>query len=195
LQKPEIFEVIKDAEPLSDMTLYRFSASQRRRYEQLSEFPEGLLAFGDALCSFNPVYGQGMTVACMESIALRECLAAGQQGIARRFFRAASRLIDTPWQIAVGSDLQHSQVQGKRTAQVRFINWYIEKLYKAAESDSVLATMFLEVANLTRQPAELLTPAIALRVWRRSRSRAESPAESEQPLPAPAAVGSISREE
>jgi 2-polyprenyl-6-methoxyphenol hydroxylase-like FAD-dependent oxidoreductase len=180
LQRPEIFDVIKDAEPLSVTTPYQFSASQRRRYEQLPEFPEGFLAFGDALCSFNPVYGQGMTVACMESIALRECLAAGSQGIARRFFRAASRLIDTPWQIAVGSDLQHPQVQGKRTAQVRFINWYIAKLYKAAESDSVLATIFLDVANLTRQPAELLTPAIALRVWQRSRSR---PADSERPLP------------
>jgi hypothetical protein len=64
-----------------------------------------------------------MTVACMESIALRECLAAGSEGIASRFFRAASRLIDTPWQIVAGSDLQHPQVQGKRTAQVRFIKF------------------------------------------------------------------------
>ena len=74
--------------------------------------------FGDGLCSFNPIYGQGMTVASMEALALRQCLAVGSQEIAGRFFRAARPLIDIPWQIAVGSDLQHPDVEGKRPAQV-----------------------------------------------------------------------------
>jgi 2-polyprenyl-6-methoxyphenol hydroxylase-like FAD-dependent oxidoreductase len=123
LPKPEIFEVIKDAEPLTPLSSYQFTANLRRHYEELSRFPEGLLVFGDALCSFNPVYGQGMTVAGTEALALQECLAAGSQGIARRFFQAASKLIDIPWQMAVGSDLQHPAVEGKRTAQLRLINW------------------------------------------------------------------------
>jgi 2-polyprenyl-6-methoxyphenol hydroxylase-like FAD-dependent oxidoreductase len=169
LQKPEIFDVIRVAEPLCPLMPYQFSANLRRRYEELSRFPAGFLVFGDALCSFNPVYGQGMTVACVESLALRECLAAGTQEIAGRFFRAASQLIDIPWQIAVGSDLQHPRVEGKRTTQVRFINWYIAKLYRAAQDDAVLASRFLEVANLMRQPTALLDPQIAFRVWRRNR--------------------------
>ena len=98
LPKSEIFEVIKDAEPLTSPTPYQFSANLRRHYEELSRFPEGLLVFGDALCSFNPIYGQGMTVACTEALVLRECLAAGPHGIARRFFQAASKVIDIPWQ-------------------------------------------------------------------------------------------------
>jgi len=130
------------------------------------------LVFGDALCSFNPVYGQGMTVACMESLALRECLAAGTQEIAGRFYRAASRLIDIPWQIAVGSDLQHPRVEGERTTQVRFINWYIAKFYRAAQDDAVLASRFLEVANLMRQPSALFDPQIAFRVWKGNRTPA-----------------------
>jgi 2-polyprenyl-6-methoxyphenol hydroxylase-like FAD-dependent oxidoreductase len=169
LQKPEIFNVIKDAEPLSPPTPYQFSANLRRHYEELSRFPEGFLVYGDALCSFNPVFGQGMTVACMESLALRECLLAGTQGSAKRFLRAASRLIDTPWQIAVGSDLQHPRVEGRRTAQVRFINWYIAKYFQAAQHDGVLATKFLEVANLMQPPTALLSPGIALQVWKRNR--------------------------
>ena len=169
LQKPEIFDVIRVAEPLCPLMPYQFTANLRRRYEELSRFPAGFLVFGDALCSFNPVYGQGMTVACVESLALRECLAAGTQEIAGRFFRAASQLIDIPWQIAVGSDLQHPRVEGKRTTQVRFINWYIAKLYRAAQDDAVLASRFLEVANLMRQPTALLDPQIAFRVWRRNR--------------------------
>jgi 2-polyprenyl-6-methoxyphenol hydroxylase-like FAD-dependent oxidoreductase len=172
LQKPEIFEVIRDAEPLTPLTPYQFSANLRRHYQELSRFPEGFLVFGDALCSFNPIYGQGMTVACTEALALRECLAAGSQGIARRFFAAARGLIDIPWQIAVGSDLQHPDVPGKRPAQVRFINWYLAKLYRAGQHDAVLATRFLEVANLMKQPATLMAPQVALRVWKGNRAPA-----------------------
>jgi 2-polyprenyl-6-methoxyphenol hydroxylase-like FAD-dependent oxidoreductase len=166
LPKQEIFDVIKDAEPLGPILSYQFSANQRRYYEELSRFPEGFVVYGDALCSFNPVYGQGMTVTCTEALTLRECLAKGSEGIGRRFFRAAGRVIDIPWQIAVGSDLQHERVEGKRTAQVRFVNWYIARLFQSANRDPVLATKFLEVANLMKAPSTLLSPAVALRVWK-----------------------------
>jgi 2-polyprenyl-6-methoxyphenol hydroxylase-like FAD-dependent oxidoreductase len=174
LPKPEIFDVIREAEPLGPLTSYQFSANLRRHYEELDRFPEGFLVYGDALCSFDPVCAQGMTVASAESLALRECLAAGTEEIARRFFKAASRLIDRPWQIAVGSNLRHPRVEGKRTAQVRLINWYIAKFFQAAERDAVLATKFLEVANLMQQPTALLDPRIVLRVWNGNRAPAQA---------------------
>ena len=127
---------------------------------------------GDGLCSFNPIYGQGMTVASIEALALRQCLAVGSQGIAGRFFRAARPLIDIPWQIAVGSDLQHPEVKGKRPAQVRFVNWYLEKLFRAAQHDGRLATSFLEVANLLKQPTSLIDPKVAFLVWKGNHARA-----------------------
>jgi 2-polyprenyl-6-methoxyphenol hydroxylase-like FAD-dependent oxidoreductase len=172
LQKPEIFEVIRSAEPLTPPTQYHFNTNLRRHYEELTRFPQSYLAFGDALCSFNPIYGQGMTVAGMEALALRDCLAAGSLDLARRFFQAAARLIDVPWQIAVGSDLQHPKVPGKRPPQVRFINWYLAKLYRAGQRDPLLATRFLEVANLMKQPAALMEPRVALRVWKGNRAAA-----------------------
>jgi hypothetical protein len=122
LPKPEIFDVVKNAEPLSALMPYQFNANMRRRYEELPRFPDGFLVFGDAICSFNPIYGQGMTVACLEALTLRQCLATGTHGLAQRFFRAAGRLIDIPWQIAVNSDLQNPMVEGHRTKQVQFIN-------------------------------------------------------------------------
>jgi hypothetical protein len=102
----------------------------------------------------------------MEALTLRECLAKGSNGIGRRFFGATGRLIEIPWQIAVGSDLQHERVGGKRTVQLRFINWYIARLFQSASRDPVLATKFLEVANLIKAPSTLLNPAVALRVWK-----------------------------
>jgi 2-polyprenyl-6-methoxyphenol hydroxylase-like FAD-dependent oxidoreductase len=165
LPKPEIFDAIKDAEPLGPIVTYQFSTNQRRHYEELSRFPEGFIVYGDALCAFNPIYGQGMTVACAEALTLGECLAEGSDRIASRFFHAAGRLVDIPWQIAVGSDLQHERVEGKRTARVRFVNWYIGRLFQSANRDPVLATKFLEVANLMKAPSTLLSPAVALRVW------------------------------
>jgi hypothetical protein len=174
LPTPEIYDVIAGAEPLSPIIPYQFGANLRRHYEELVQFPEGYLVCGDAMCSFNPVYGQGMTTACVEALALRDCLAAGPQQLAKRFFRAASRLIDIPWQIAVGSDLQHPRVEGRRPAQVRFVNWYIANLFRAAQHDATLAASFLEVANLMRQPSTLLDPRIALRVWRGSRAPASA---------------------
>ena len=187
LPTPEIYDVIAGAEPLSPIIPYQFGANLRRHYEELAQFPDGYLVYGDAMCSFNPVYGQGMTTACAESLVLRECLAAGPQQLAKRFFRAANRLIDIPWQIAVGSDLQHPRVEGKRLPQVRFVNWYIANLFRAAQHDAALAASFLEVANLMRQPASLLDPRIALRVWRGNRTRARMAGEQRTPAPATAA--------
>jgi 2-polyprenyl-6-methoxyphenol hydroxylase-like FAD-dependent oxidoreductase len=173
---PEIHQVVTSAEPLSDFLTYRFPASQRRRYERLTRLPKGFLAFGDAICSFNPVYGQGMTVAAQEAAALDACLKRGLDGLAQRFFKAAAGIVDVPWDIAVGNDLRHPQVKGPRPAMVRFINWYIGKLHMAAQHDQTLATAFLRVANLVAPPPSLLNPAVAWRVLRGNLSLEPQPA-------------------
>jgi 2-polyprenyl-6-methoxyphenol hydroxylase-like FAD-dependent oxidoreductase len=166
LTAPEIHQVVSTAEPLAEFQTYRFPASQRRRYEKLTRFPQGLLVFGDAICSFNPVYGQGMTVAAQEAAALDACLNQGFDNLAHRFFKDAAAIVDTPWDIAVGNDLRHPAVQGPRPAFVRFINWYIGKLHMAAQHDQGLANAFLRVANLVAPPPTLLSPAVAWRVLR-----------------------------
>ncbi|MBN3760588.1 monooxygenase [Burkholderia sp. Ac-20365] len=165
----EIHDVVASAQPLGDYRRYRYTCSVRRQYEQLARFPGNYLVFGDAVCSFNPVYGQGMTVAAEEALTLQQCLRAGTDELARRFFKAAAKIVDIPWDIAVGNDLRHPQVKGARPPKLRFINWYIGKLYVAATRDSMLATEFLKVVNLIRPPSSLLSPAIVRRVWQGNR--------------------------
>jgi flavin-dependent dehydrogenase len=166
MQAPEIHELIREAEPVTPFAVYKFPANRRLRYERLSRFPDGYLVFGDAMCSFNPVYGQGMTVATLEALVLRRCLSEGDEGLARRFFRRVKPIIDNPWDIAVGNDLRNVRVEGPRSAMVRFVNWYVGRLHYAARADSVLSSTFLKVANLMASPLSLMSPAIAIRVLR-----------------------------
>jgi 2-polyprenyl-6-methoxyphenol hydroxylase-like FAD-dependent oxidoreductase len=142
----------------------RFPASVRKRYEQLERFPKGYLVFGDAVCSFNPTYGQGMSVAALEAVALQACLDHGSGDLARRFFQKTSEVIDMPWSLVVGGDLRFSDVEGKRRPMKQFVNWYMNKFHFAAHCDPELASAFNYVIGLKASVKSLLRPCIARRV-------------------------------
>lgn len=164
LPTPEVYDLVKDREPMGELVQYRFPANRRRHFEKLSRFPEGYLVLGDAVCSFNPIYGQGMAVSCSEAKALDECLAAGDADLARRFFSRASALVDNPWAIATGEDLRFPEVEGERPPGAAFINRYMERAHQAATKDVVVLRKFFEVVNLLAPPTAMLAPNIALRV-------------------------------
>jgi 2-polyprenyl-6-methoxyphenol hydroxylase-like FAD-dependent oxidoreductase len=164
LPAPDVHEVIAQAEPLTALIPFKFPQSTRRHYESLARFPGGYLVFGDAVCSFNPIYGQGMSTAALQAAALDKCLAAGDAELAKRFFAAASKVIDAPWTMAVGGDLRYEDVDGPRTGMVKFVNWYIGKLHIAAAGDPAVARAFHRVANLLDPPPSLMQPAIAFRI-------------------------------
>lgn len=166
LQFPDIYEAIHDAEPLDDPVGFRFPASVRHRYERQDRFPAGFLAIGDAVCSFNPIYGQGMSVAALEALTLRRHLERGIEPQPRRWFRDLARLVDVPWDMAAGGDLVFPGVEGRRTLKIRLISTYLTRLHAAAAHDSHLAIAFVRVAGLVAPPQSLLHPGIALRVLR-----------------------------
>lgn len=164
LPAPYIHEVVSDAEPIGEAATARFPFSIRRRYDKLKSFPQGYLVFGDAICSFNPIYGQGMSASAQQSEALEHCLREGDPDLAPRFFERASKVVDIPWSIAVGSDLRIPETIGPRNAAVSFVNWYIARLHKAAHRDPQASVAFLKVANLLAPPPSIMHPRIAVRV-------------------------------
>jgi len=174
LPAPDIYEALRNAEPLTEPVRYGFRAGLRRHYEKLNRFPQGLLVLGDALCSFNPVYGQGMSAASMYADALQTCL---QERVAlgwslkdlwRTFFRDAARAADRPWQLATGEDFRHPQTGGERGRALRFLHWYTSKVHLAASVSPQVTERFYEVMHLLKAPTALFTPAI---LWKVATSR------------------------
>jgi 2-polyprenyl-6-methoxyphenol hydroxylase-like FAD-dependent oxidoreductase len=166
LPTPDIHDVVARAEPLSGFTACRHPANVRLGYEQLPRFPRNYLVIGDALCSFNPVYHQGIAVAAQEAALLRQCLREGTTDLARRFFDGVAALIDPPWAMAVSNDLRHPRVTGSCSVTMKFLTWYIGKLYKVGRHDAALTDALLQVRNLQALPLSLLQPATIGRVIR-----------------------------
>jgi 2-polyprenyl-6-methoxyphenol hydroxylase-like FAD-dependent oxidoreductase len=163
---PDVLAAIRESEPLGPLVSHGFPANQRRCYQRLRRFPEGLLVMGDAISSFNPLYGQGMSVAALEAIELRRCVKQGQQRLPNRFFRAAGKIVSQAWNMAVGGDLALPEVAGRRPLTLRITNAYVERLLRVAEYDPIVAEAFGDVSDLLAPPREVLEPRIIWRVLR-----------------------------
>ncbi|MFI1912273.1 NAD(P)/FAD-dependent oxidoreductase [Nocardia sp. NPDC020380] len=167
LPVPDLYEIVRAAEPLNDPVPHRFRGSLRRRYDRLPAAPRGFLVLGDAMSSFNPLYAQGMTVAAQQALALRECL---PDPVPAQFYRRAAVPIEIAWQMSTQADLRFPGVEGRRSLRGRIVGAYTSRIPMAAHHDAEVARAFMRTANLTAPPTSLLAPAIALRVLRASSS-------------------------
>jgi hypothetical protein len=165
LAPAHVVAAIGAAEPLTEVCRFHYHESRWRRYDKMRRFPAGLLVIGDAICSFNPIYGgQGMTVAALQAQALRECLQSGTNELTRRYFHAAAKPIGVAWRFAVGADLSLPEVEGPRPLPLRLANRYVDRLHTAAESDLVVAEQFTKVVALVDPPTRLLQPQMMIRI-------------------------------
>jgi 2-polyprenyl-6-methoxyphenol hydroxylase-like FAD-dependent oxidoreductase len=171
LPVPDIYDLIANAEPLAEPIPYKFPSSLRRHYEKLARFPEGYVVIGDALCSFNPIFGQGMTVAALEAQTLGECLRQNHKNLKRlpqKFFAKAAQVIDIPWSMAVGEDIRFPEVIGNRTFKTSTLNWYTSRIYQATHHDALVYDAFLQVMHMMQSPMVLFNPIFVARVLRAS---------------------------
>jgi 2-polyprenyl-6-methoxyphenol hydroxylase-like FAD-dependent oxidoreductase len=169
LPVPDLANLMDEAEPLGKPVKMRYPASVRWHFEKLRQHPERFLVMGDALCSFNPTYGQGMSVAAMEALALRDLATAGTAGLPARFYRAAAKIIDTAWTLAAGGDLRFPEIEGRRTAMDRVLNGYLDRYRLAASVDPVLGRTFIQVAQMLVPASAMVAPGHLIRVLRGSR--------------------------
>ena len=120
LPDPSLYETVRGAEPLSDIASSRFPKSVWRHYEELRRVPAGLLIIGDAICAFNPVYAQGMTVSAIEAVALDQSLHETRESpgllssLWRRYFRKTAKVLRTAWLLAATEDFAFPGTHGER---------------------------------------------------------------------------------
>jgi 2-polyprenyl-6-methoxyphenol hydroxylase-like FAD-dependent oxidoreductase len=162
-----LLAAVQGAEPLGEPVRHRMPCSRWRRYDKLQRFPQGLLVTGDAICSFNPIYGQGMTVAALEALVLRDCLSCGTDDLARRFFRGAAVPIRQAWQLSTNPDLALPEIHGTPPLIARLFNKYVDRVLTAAETDTAALNQFVKVTSLVDPATRLLRPAM---IWRAARA-------------------------
>jgi 2-polyprenyl-6-methoxyphenol hydroxylase-like FAD-dependent oxidoreductase len=162
---------VRAAEPIGEPARHRMPSSQWRRYDKMRRFPEGLLVTGDAVCSFNPIYGQGMTVAALEALALRDCLSCGTKALARRFFQAAAGPARQAWQLSANPDLALPEIDGTPPLAAHLFGGYVDRVLTAAEYDTVAFNQFARVTSLVDPATRLLRPSIMWRVARATQRR------------------------
>ena len=173
LPSPRLYELIKDAERIVDITHHRFPTSVWRHYERLQDFPAGFLILGDAICSFNPVYGQGMSSAALQAQALQKILgeraaqARGLDGLASAFFPKAAQAISAPWTLAANFDFAYPQTRGERPPGLGEGAGYFAALDSLQAEDINVQRLVTEVFQLTKPISALREEPLLSRILAR----------------------------
>jgi len=167
---PAAVSAVRAGRPLGEVSVIQHRGVWRR-YDKLPNFPTGLLVFGDAICSLNPIYGQGMTMAVLEAVALHDCLINGDADLSRRFFRAARERIRPVWASNQANDLYMTKPYGKRSISQRLITWRIDKALAAAARDPVLTERIFRVTQFIDPPSTLSRPSFTMRLVANLRPR------------------------
>lgn len=177
---PDVKELLEDHDwREAPIAQYRFGSNQRYRYEDLERFPDGLVVIGDAIASFNPFYGQGMTVAIFQAVVLHHALAEhGLDDLGRRFFGQVEAVVDTPWFQAIAVDFLYPQATGPTPAGVESFQEYMGRLGRTALDDGAVAEAFTRVFQLERPLSWLLQPRIVRRVFDETEGDTSGPTES-----------------
>jgi len=169
LRRPTLYDAIKMAKLVGDIVRYRFPGSIRRRFDRLEGFPRGLIPIADSVCRFNPVFGQGMSVAAQEAVALGRLLESRLKhsdpldGLAAAFLLDIQDLLESPWGIAE-TDFAYDQTRGVRPPDLAKRLRYATALVRLAAEDEAVHRLVFEVRSLLRPPSVLREPELAARV-------------------------------
>ncbi len=172
LPAPDIYNAIQGVQAIGDIATHKFPMDLRRHYERMRDFPDGLAVLGDAHCSFNPVFAQGITTGAMGAMALgaqvAKARAAGHKalppGFSREYQAVLAGLCDEPWAMSTGEDMRYPEAEGVRPFGTGLLHWYTGRIHQLTAVDSQLAGLFHQVMHLEAPLKSLLTPAVAWKV-------------------------------
>lgn len=178
LTRPELYELMRTAKPLSEIRQYKFPRQRWNRFDRMARLPGGYTVVGDALCSFDPVFGQGITVAAIEAEQLGEHVKARGAFDSHVFARSCARLIKEPWMLASIEAFRYPGAEGDRPPGLPMLHRILDRVFQRCGTDPVVYRAFLEVMQMQRGPASMMKPQVLYRLLRGGRADAEA----EQPL-------------
>ncbi|MFF6779448.1 FAD-dependent monooxygenase [Streptomyces sp. NPDC012510] len=170
VRHPVVGELISRAEPLTDIVVTRSTINRRRFFEKVSDWPDGFVAIGDSVATYNPIYGHGMSVAAQSALVLRARVASHglmAPGLARRTQKAVAGPVTLAWELATGVDIRYPEAIGKRPNAVRkLFGRYVDRLVRTALGRPLVCKAYLGVVTLSEPVAALVRPQIVLSVLR-----------------------------
>lgn len=192
LRHPILADALASAEPVTPIHAYRGTANRLCHYERLTRQPERFVILGDAVCAFNPIYGQGMSTAALAAEILDRCLrdqrrqhpAGHLDGLARRFQRRLARRNAEPWMLSTGEDLRYPTTTGMNVSTTtRLMHHYLDRLLPIANQDPHIGEIYLQVFGMLARPTALFTPRVLAAAARaRPRDASESPSSAAPPV-------------
>ncbi|HHT7154863.1 glutamate synthase [Bacillus thuringiensis serovar andalousiensis] len=162
-----VTDFLNKAEGITDIKTYKIPYQVRRRFDLVNNVPEGLLVIGDAQCRFDPVFGQGVSVAAMEAHQLQLLLHDRKQldkTFTQQFYKKAATIIETPWDMTTTEISRHPQLKRELTTKQKFQLWYTKQIYRLSASNSDVYIRLVRVMNLIRSPFHLFHPKVLLSV-------------------------------
>ncbi|HEV2834399.1 MAG TPA: FAD-dependent monooxygenase [Pyrinomonadaceae bacterium] len=168
-----IADAIRSAEPVAPIRTHRGTENRLRHFDRVKNLPENFLVLGDAACAFNPVYGQGMTIASLGALTLNNCLREQQKlhpdgsfhGLSRRFQRRLGQVNKAPWLMATGEDYRYREAEGgSPSVMTRFMHWYMDQVLRLATQEVAVRSVLLRVFNLLLPPSALFRTTVLFRV-------------------------------
>jgi 2-polyprenyl-6-methoxyphenol hydroxylase-like FAD-dependent oxidoreductase len=160
LETPTLYNAIKGAKRQGKAVQFAFPESRRRRFYGLG-FPRGLIPIGDSICRFNPIYGQGMSIAAQQAVMFRDVLTASATKqdpfavIGKDFISGVEQIIENPWALSVLTDLTYPETDRERPHNLQQALDYQVALHRAAYRDPNIHKLLVEVLSLMK-PASLL---------------------------------------
>ncbi|MEM8614909.1 MAG: FAD-dependent monooxygenase [Cyanobacteria bacterium P01_H01_bin.105] len=180
LPSPHIYDAVKAAKPVTDIGIYHPPGNRLRHYEKLDRVPQGFIALGDSVCSFTPIYGQGITVAALGTVLLQQCLKETElPELPNRFQKELAKVNATPWIAATSQDAKYPSVKGLEQSPSpieKAIGWYMDQLILLTTKEPQVMLVLFNVFHMVQPSGTLFQPAMVWRVIRQLLSRSLSKA-------------------
>jgi len=170
LSKQDIYEELKNAVPLSQPSIFQVPQIIWRKFHQVINLPKGLLLIGDTLCRIDPVFGQGMSIAILEALALRKVLQNQNNSlrIPHAFHKRAAKIISPIWSMVITEDFRYKETIGKKPIMLPIMQWYARNVFLLSEKNQYIFNSFVKVMNLIQPSTILMNPKILIKVIKQS---------------------------